>query len=622
MRAAPLLVLLLALGACDSATPPPRASQPPQENAVLARVGSPHRPASVRPPRTAKTKKLGIHTRNAVPAATPFEVEVPEGATRLAFSLACEGGPGAHCEGFRIEQRAADDSAWHALFEGAARHDPEAEGGWTDHALDLPAGPGRSLRFSAGEPRGGTALWGSPLLLGPAEQARPNVVLISLDTLGALSLGSFSGRAGVSPRIDALLDASADFRHAYAQYGNTLVSHASLFSALHPVRHGIYPDAMPGPLESSLVGALADAGYRTVAFTEGAFVSAAFGFAAGYDAYDDGKVGLSEQMSGGAERTFQRAGDWLRDEAGGGPFFLFVHSYEVHTPYLPRDEQALAVASRVTPGDSRWFAPALQTRKVFNQNTGREPLPQRDLDRMLALHTAEVHTLDRVVGAFVDRLDASGAAPHTLLVLTADHGDQFGEWGKLGHGESLHDRVLHVPLAFRWPGVVEPRRIEGPVQLVDVMPTVLDLVRLPPAPDRDGVSLAPALRGDGAPARPAFAEQRTARGECLKLGLEEGCRLDRVSIHSGRWKLVSSLLPPGRELYDLEADPQAQSDVAALHPQVADRLEAQVRDYRGKVGTGAQEAPATLDADTLQRLRDLGYVGPPEAGSPSPPKGF
>jgi arylsulfatase A-like enzyme len=614
-----MLAIATLLG-CGAPEAGPGTPQPVAGGPVVARVGSEQRPATVRPAVSASARKLATRTRNAIPAREPFEVEVPDEATRLAFSLACAGaGPEPACAPFAIEQSDASvaPGTWQPLFEAAA------DAGWQDREIALPAGTGRVLRFRSLGPGSADAepLWGSPLLLGRSEATRPNVVLISLDTLGAASLGSFSGRPDVSPHIDALLARSADFRRAYAQYGNTLVSHASLFSALYPRHHGIYPDVIPGPLSSSLVRELAASGYRSVAFTEGAFVSAAFGFSAGFDAYDDGMLGLSAQMAGGAQHTFQRAADWLRDTGGEGPFFLFLHTYEVHAPYLPRDDEALALADRLTPGDTRAFPAPLQTRQLLNHNSGRETLSARDLERLHALHEAEVHTLDAVLGGFLDRLAQQGLAPHTLLVVTADHGDQFGEWGKVGHGDSLHDRVIHVPLAFRWPGVIDPRRIESPVQLIDVMPTVLELVGLPVPDDVDGTSLVPAIRGEDAPERPAYAEQRTARGECVRLGLAEGCRLDRISVHEGRWLLISSLLPPGRRLYDLESDPRASRDVAAQNPQVADQLEERARRYREAAKREPPESRGLVDVETLRRLRELGYVEPPpsDAGHEASP---
>jgi arylsulfatase A-like enzyme len=616
-RLAGLVAWAIACGG-DTAPPPREASLGPDR--VIARIGSGARPALVEPAVRAAPRKLGVRTRNAIHGGAALRLEVPADATRLLFSLACVTPEAAGCRAtFRIDSSAAG-GPWQPL----ARGDAPDDGSWQDRETELPdAAGGLRLRFSAevAADGGAEALWGSLLLLGPdGEPARPNVVLISLDTLGAASLGSFSGEAGVSPHLDAFLAGGASFRRAYAQYGNTLVSHASLFSALHPLHHGVYPDRVPTLLSVSLVEALSAAGYRATAFTEGAFVSAAFGFATGFDAYDDGAIGISRQMAGGAHQTFERAAGFLEKEGSRERFFLFVHTYEVHSPYLPRGPAEQQIADRLTPGDRRVPARETQARQLLRHNAGHETLSPRDLARLAALHVGEVHGLDAVVGRFLARLDATGLGDDTLVVITSDHGDQFGEAGKVGHGDSLHSRVLHVPLGFRWPGVIAPRQIEAPVQLVDVMPTVLALAGVAAPARLDGISLAGVLTGDApAPNRPAFAEQRSGRGECARLGLELGCRLDRLAVYSGAWKLVSSQLPPWRRLYDLSRDPEEQHDVADAQPEQAERLSSLLDGYRESASAPPDGVP-DLDADTRQRLRDLGYAIPDEATSERPPR--
>jgi len=137
----------------------------------------------------------------------------------------------------------------------------------------------------------------------------------------------------------------------------------------------------------------------------------------------------------------------------------------------------------------------------LGHNRGRNPLGPGELRRLRALYAAEVEYLDRVVDSFFKHLSTLGIADKTLVILLSDHGEEFGEHGKLGHGETLHNQALHVPLAFYWPGVIKPGRDQTPVQLVDVMPTVLDLLSVTPPAKLDGGSLGPTLR---AVARPAM----------------------------------------------------------------------------------------------------------------------
>ena len=602
IRSAPYLTAALLASTLGLACGVPAEPQ----TGVLWRAGE-HSPAD--PALTASSRKLGTRTRNALSTGR-VEISVPAGSQRLDWSLACPSEENLRGTG-RVRIEAHRSGSWETIAETSVRHDA----GWQDHSVQLAEGVAK-LRVSADAEGSCEPLIGSPVLLGHTTTApRANVVLVSLDTLGAASVGAFSGARDVSPRLDAFLASSASFRRAYAQYGNTLVSHSSLFSGLYPRRHGVYTDVVPGPLVASLVGHFARAGYRTVAFTEGAFVSAAFGFAFGFDAYDDGAIGLAEQMAGGAPETFDRAADWIEERDTNSPFLLFVHSYEVHSPYLPRDDASAAVASRHSPGDDRVFPRELQGLSLIRHNDGSAPLPPQDLRRLEALHLGEVHDLDAALGRFLARLEAAGHADDTIVVITSDHGDQFGEAGKVGHGDSLHNRVLHVPLAFRGPGVTTKAAIDAPVQLVDVLPTLLELVSLPVPHDLDGRSLAPLLTGGTLPDRPAFSEQRTARGECSRLEAPAGCRLDRIAVQEDHFKLVDSRWPAWTRLYDLREDAAERQDVAERHPEVRDRLLAQVRAYRQGPAPESADAQGGLDAETVQRLRDLGYAVPGDAGT-------
>ncbi len=551
----------------------------------------------------AEPLKLGTHTRQALPVGPgqSLHLERPSSARALLFSVAATAGA------VRLRIDAEVDGERITVFEEALDETDR----WHDRRLEaaaLPTGAQRLRLAVAPDTPGAQAYFGSLLWLGPAREtsSTPNLVLLSLDTLSADYLGAFGGPPGVSPRIDAFLEQSFSLRRAYAQYGNTLVSHISLFSGLLPRHHGRYPDTALRPF-ASLVSALADAGYRTAAFTEGAFVASNWGFAQGYDAYDDGIRGLHQQMAGGAERTFERARRWLA-ESRDQRFFLFVHTYEVHSPYVWRSPEEAEWIRGLTDGELRAIAPKVQAEVSRRHNEGRARLRPRELELLRALHLGEIRRLDGIVGAFLDELEALDLAGDTLVVLLSDHGDQFGEAGKVGHGESLHNRVLHVPLAFRWPGHVEPGSSEQPVQLVDVLPTLLELAGLPRPDGLDGVSLAPLLRGRALHERPAFSEQRSAPGECTQLAGSPDCLLGRYAVQTRRYKLISSELPPYERLVDLREDPEEAGDVAEREPAELARHRALLRAYLDSPSPlGDPDPPPALDRQTLEQLEALGY---------------
>lgn len=614
-----MLLLASALVACPSG---------PQSGPerVIARVGEAPL-ARTRPPLPARPLRLGDFARRAVrvPPGVGFSVALEEDATRLEFSLGIPrepdpsgGEPPPRGTGppdpvtFEVMARRGEE--WTPIFSEPLTDDAT---GWHDYSLPLAdVAPGaRDFRFTSTAPPGSRIAriaWGAIRFSAPdPASARPNVILISLDTLSAGYLGLLGNPAPISPNLDALLSRSFVFRRAFAQYGNTVVSHSSLFSGLYPIHHGRYTRASSDwSALSSLVGRLAAAGYRTRAFTEDVYVGSAYGFSVGFDAYDDGPTHGGEAMYGNAERTFGRALTWLETSGGRGPFFLFLHTYQVHEPYLVPDDGARALANSLTPGDTREFPRHETSLMVRRSNQGDRPITQRDAARLKALHFGEIQHLDRVLGRFFARLEASGLQERTLVVLTSDHGDQFGELGAMGHGSSLHDAVLHVPLAFFWPGRVEPGSSEAVVQLVDVMPTILERAEVPVPDGLDGRSLAALLDGRAAELepRPAFAEMRGPPPGCRG----GPCAVPRYSVRDGALKLVRSADGSTRRLVRPEDDPGEERDLSRDRPDDLARLGAQLDVYLVSTPKPSRRPDATpegIDEEDLhERLRALGYA--------------
>lgn len=584
------------------------------------------------PPQTTSKIKIGNSTRNAVsvPSGSWFEVPV-DGDGLLLFSFG--GRDVSTAPGAIFTIRARVQGRWRKIFREGL---PRAASQWIDRKLDLHVvAPGASaLQFEtvappAGEPED-DLFWGSVTLLKrPSQLATawsrwtgrsvPSVVLISLDTLGADHMGAASNDADVSPHLDRFLHDNFAFRRAYAQYPNTLVSHASMFTGQFPKHHGVYSDS-PELRTRTLASMLAEEGYLTNAITEDAYVDSGFGFDAGFDRYDDGD-GAAEAITGNAQRTFDRATEWLDDFPAHSRFFLFVHTYEVHAPYAPRDAQALAIANRLAPNYRGAYATSYEGGMTeIAHNAEKRLVEGADRARLRALYRGEISYLDRVVGRFLDHLAALPNADQILVVVTSDHGEEFGEHGKLGHGETLHNEALHVPLALAWPGHVVSGTNDMPVQTVDIVPTILDLTQSRPGEHVDGNSLAPILTGRGsATPRPAYAEmrfipfavQRAESGECADFGLPPDCRVDRRAVQTERFKLIRSKFPSFELLYDLQGDPGEAHDVLQEFPGEAQQLRELLQKYDADSGAIADKPappPATLDSGTRERLRALGYV--------------
>ena len=570
---------------------------------VLEAVGSASSPVVATP------RKLRSQWREVLSAAPTDRLEVTvDGSTRdLLFAIAARG-----ANPIRFELQMREEAGWRSVFSQVV----EPGTGWADQSVALPSTADGAIRLrlvseEQGEVKAASgsgrarAWWGSLLALrppSPSEAALPNVILLSLDTLGAPYLSGFDNAPGVSPHIDGFLEGGFSFRRAISQYGNTLVSHASIFSGLYPRHHGAYLGG--GFRAPTLVSRLAEGGFLTWAITEGGYVGGGFGFQRGFDVYDDG-IPLPVRLSGDAPRTFAAVAAWLERHAPRARFFLFVHTYEVHAPHHLRDAASKQVARQLSPLPlSRGAA---RQRDIRNHNRGTVTVGQKQLDHLKALYSGEVNYLDRAVEGLLQELARLDLDRDTLVVLTADHGEEFGD--KIGHGGSLHNTVLHVPLGFRWPGHVAAGETEDQVQLVDVMPTVLDLIGLPAPGGLDGRTLGPALDGEPGTleARPAFSELITARGECERLGLPAACRLGRYAVQTGRFKLIASRKPERRVLYDLSADPLETTDVSEQHPAVLAKLGAMLDAYLAGTAREPTE-PLTIDKDTLQRLETLGYL--------------
>lgn len=568
------------------------------------------------PVRVAKLRLAGA-TRDAFAADPSRTVIAACGgeAGVLVFSTGVRGAaaPGPVELVVEIENEEAD--GWSPLWSGATAGDA-----WVDHRVELPRGPApRRLRLRAVAASGaaaGEAFWGSLRFLpARADGAAPlNVVLVSLDTLGARYLGAYGGHAAASRNIDAFLRRSFAFDRAYATYPNTLVSHASLLSGLYPSSHGVY-----GSLRNSRVGVellstvLGEHGYFNVAFTENAFVSSDFGFDEGFDWYDDGPERGESSFLGDARETFGRARRWLERHGADAPFLLFVHTYEVHSPYVARDDDSRRIADGVFAGAASASSAALGESVADVEhlhNAGLQRLSPDEIRRLEALHVGELHYLDRQFADLMASLERMPFAGRTLVVVFADHGDEFDPHGVIGHGESLHDVVMHVPLAFHLPGRIAPGAYDRPVSLVDVAPTVLDLLGWPNALAADGRSLRPLLDGATAelPSRPVFTELLKAAGSCLKQDLPEDCFVGRFGVYGDDWRYEYSSLPYYENLSGAGAGDERAAEVQAL-------LAAYVtgRPWQTKV-PWQPRAVATGDGDrqeideaTRQRLEALGY---------------
>lgn len=415
----------------------------------------------------------------------------------------------------------------------------------------------------------GAAAW---LGLGGSEllrRRRPNLLLVSLDTTRADRIGCYGYPQARTPRLDALAANGLRFSQATTVAPLTLPAHASLMTGSFPAAHGVRDNGgfYLGEDRVTLAEWLRERGYRTGGFI-GAFVlDRRWGIAQGFDRYFD-DFDLSKFEGGGGMDSVQRRGDevvaraleWL-DAVGVSPFFAWVHLYDPHTPYA---------------------AP--------------EPFAGRFPRTPSGAYDAEIAWTDSLVGRLVDRLAAERRLDRTVVVVVGDHGEALGGHREQTHGFFVYDETIHVPLILAGPGVGRGV-VRDPVRIVDVLPTVLELLGVPPLPQAQGTSLLPLARGERRDL-PALAESWYPR---YHYGWSE-----LVAFREGRYKLIRA---PRRELYDLEADPRETRNLAEAEPQRADALAASLEGFLTRFSREeAARGPQAIDSETAERLQALGYV--------------
>ena len=362
----------------------------------------------------------------------------------------------------------------------------------------------------------------------PAESQPPlprvtrGYVLISIDTLRADHLGCYGYPRPTSPFLDELARRATLFEEAYAPYPSTLVSHMSIFTGLYPREHGVLPpSSVLSPAVETLPEVFQRHGFRTAGFTEGGYVSGRFGFRRGFDVF----VSRDRNRDRLVARTFRRALDFVAGLAPRDRFFLFLHTYAVHTPYDAPEEYRRLFWRGDPPEDA---IPASGPSLSRQNMTGERPR-QAVIDWLEARYDAGIRQTDDVLRHFFAELQRLGLADQVTVAITADHGEEFMEHGLFNHTQ-LYRETLHVPLLVVHPDQRSAVRQGGIVQLVDLAPTFYELARVRPGRRPSGASLARRL-GRAAAAAPPLAA--TAWSEA-----QDGMR----AVYRGEHRDLESLL--------------------------------------------------------------------------------
>ena len=429
----------------------------------------------------------------------------------------------------------------------------------------------------------------------------PNVILLSVDSMGAKHLSCYGYDRATSPTMDRLAESGVLFENVIAQANWTKPSLASLHTSLYPSVHktdsrGEAGDRVDEQARNranvldvrfrTMAQEFKAGGYVTAGISNGGYAHSFFGFDRGFDHYDN--------EGGGLKSCTYRLLRWLLGNAG-APFFGWIHCWDLHFPYKDR------------PPYNRMFTRRraeilLDSVTRYRINHGKQAITRDELESLKGMYDGAINYVDDLIATFVKELDQLGLSQNTILVITADHGEAFMEHGFIEHTECLYGEVLRVPLILIGPRLGRGKRIKSQVRLLDVMPTLLDLCGLASQAELQGRSLLSRIQDE--PGNDLLAVSETERGG------------GQTALSDGQHKIIKRRADNRVELYDLAADPQEATNIAPGDPETRSAMEARLSSWEGEMrfwadrywsdAAGAENAE--MSVEVVGRLKDLGYL--------------
>jgi arylsulfatase A-like enzyme len=510
--------------------------------------------------------------------------------------------------------RACDGNDCEQLFSETV--DPRGRPGqeWIDRSISLSrfAWRKRSLRFQTRCLRPGAGVfslpvWSNPTVSAPSQRPAEmkNVILLSLDTLSARHLRAYGYEHDTSPFIEETFTKNGTvFERCVAAAATTPPSHMTMFTSVQPCVHGMTTGEQFLPLWlTTLAAVLRGDGLETGAVTEDGWLGIVQGFGRGFNAYAENRSPDLMAPLGQVDVTFAKARHWLarnRDKH----FFLFLHTFQVHDPYAPPPEYKDLFRERAD--------------QVVNQESAQHLRDAVDYDQ-------EIRYTDDQLRQLFEALSEHGLDRNTIFIIVSDHGEEFFQHGLWGHGAHLYEEVTRVPLMFWGPGVIPAgKRVAAPVGHIDLMPTILDLVGVPPPGQVMGRSFIDSLTKEAADpkSRPLFSE---AWGGMAMFPDRTSIPFKRPAylVQIGTRKLSRYRQEDGfrYEYYDVAADPEERQNLYPERRGEVEQMQQQLDQYENackvmaaglakSAGASAGGAPTKVELDPGQeeKLRALGYI--------------
>lgn len=404
-----------------------------------------------------------------------------------------------------------------------------------------------------------------------------NVLLITLDTTRADRLGCYGYSEAKTPNLDFLALNGIRFANAYCQVPLTLPSHCSILTGTYPTYHNVHNNGTYslGLDQVTLAEALQSKNFQTAAFLASFSVDSRFGLDQGFDLYDDNFQEGSPFKAVNSERkaddVYSRFSSWL-DDHGSQQFFGWIHFFDPHLPYSPPDS--------------------------FGTEFADSP------------YDGEIAYMDYYVGAVLEKLKEKNILGKTLIIIAGDHGEGLGDKVETGHGIFLYDMVMRVPLIFYAENLLPGGKvIPSRVRLIDIMPSVLDLLNVEGSYPYQGISLIPVIEGKKKGDLDTYIETYYPR--------ENYGWSELTGLISGDWKYIHA---PKRELYDLKSDPFETSNLFQFAKKTASDMKERLDELikSSSVSPGTKTGKRIMNQEELARLRSLGYAGYTEGDNEGP----
>lgn len=485
------------------------------------------------------------------------------------------------------------------------------------HRIKLPAKGGRfRLSLETENSDGAFAFWINPIVV-PEKENPAGIILISLDTLRADHLGCYGYERPTSPAIDALSTEGTLFLQAISTSNWTLPAHVSLLTSSDSARHGVMAvdDLIPNELRS-LAEILSDNGFTCGAITGGGFVSSKYGLARGFDFYNEGEGAVD--LINSAELVFKAATEWIESNQQ-KDFFLFLHTYQIHSPYASPE-----------PYRRRWLFPEASFDQINVEHYlgGKgavfRPLSPEERRNIIDLYDGEISYTDEVlIGNLIKWLKEKELFKRVMIILTSDHGEEFYDHGAWVHGAHLYQESIQIPLIIKFPhGLFKGEKIDKIVRITDIAPTILEFLNLKKSipVNWDGRSLFPLLTKKENSDRGFLADSCWLSGELCgndKTGLPL-----MVATNRGKEKIIFNrswsehlvkIFQPGPlswklvEIYDLSRDSAEKNDLSLSQPKEIASILKSLQD-RYKLLGQLTRLKVILSEEELEKLRALGYI--------------